>query len=231
MHPLDTLGLIRLAAGAGLVLAAAVHAAAPVSPSADPAMNQALAIYQRGDLAGARLAFERLAGLGVPAADYNLAVMHLRGELQPASTAEAVRLMERAAQRGFVTAMVGLAQLHERGEIDGRRDLPGAMAWYRRAAEAGSVEAQVEIGTAHYLGRGVVKDPAQAAHWYREAARRGEVGAMYLIASMYEQGDGVERDLRLAREWYARCAAQGDVAAPAKVKQLDARLSADGGPQ
>jgi uncharacterized protein len=215
----------------GLLMAATARAAAPAAPATEPALNQALAIYQRGDLAGARQAFERLAALGVPAADYNLAVMHLRAELQPASTAEAVRLMERAAGRGFVTAMVGLAQLHERGEIDGRRDLPTAMTWYRRAAEAGSVEAQVEIGTAHYLGRGAVKDAAQAAHWYREAAKRGEVGAMYLIASMYEQGDGVERDLRLARYWYAQCAAQGDVAAPGKLKELDARLATEGGPQ
>jgi TPR repeat protein len=53
---------------------------------------------------------------------------------------------------------------------------------------------------------------------------------MYLIASMYEQGDGVERDLRLARYWYAQCAAQGDVAAPGKLKEVDARLAADGGP-
>jgi len=222
---------LMLVAALGLLLAAPARAAAPAAPTSEPALVQALSIYQRGDLAGARQAFERLSALGIPAADYNLAVMHLRGELQPASTAEAVSLMERAANRGFVTAMVGLAQLHERGEIDGRRDLPAAMAWYRRAAEAGSVEAQVEIGTAHYLGRGAAKDPAQAAHWYREAAKRGEVGAMYLIASMYEQGDGVERDLRLARYWYAQCAAQGDVAAPGKLKELDAKLAADGGPQ
>jgi uncharacterized protein len=126
----------------GLALATTARAAAPAAPATEPALNQALAIYQRGDLAGARQAFERLAALGVPAADYNLAVMHLRAELQPASSAEAVRLMERAASRGFVTAMVGLAQLHERGEVNGRRDLPAAMAWYRRAAEAGSVEAR-----------------------------------------------------------------------------------------
>jgi uncharacterized protein len=214
-----------------VVCASAAQAAAPASPPSEPAVVQALALYERRDFDAARAEFERLARLGVPAAEYNLAVMHLRRELTPASVPEAARLMARAAGRGFVTAMVGLAQLHERGDIDGQRDLPTAMAWYRRAAEAGSVDAQVEIATAHYLGRGVAKDPAAAAHWYREAAKRGEVGAMYLIASMYEQGDGVDRDLRLARYWYARSASQGDIAAPGKVREIDAKMAADGGPQ
>lgn len=209
----------------GAFAAWTVRAAAPPSAPTEPALAQALAIYHRGDFTRAREEFERLARLGVPAAEYNLAVMHLRAELRPASTAQAVRLLERAAGRGFVTAMVGLAQLHERGDATGTRDLPGAMSWWRRAAEAGSVEAQVETGTGHYLGRGVAKDLTAAAHWYREAAKRGDVGAMYLIASMYEHGDGVERDLRLARHWYAQAAERGDVAAPGKVRQIDATLA------
>ena len=42
-----------------------------------------------------------------------------------------------------------------------------------RAAEAGSSEAQVEFGTAWYLGRGRPRDSARAAHWFREAAKAG----------------------------------------------------------
>ena len=45
-----------------------------------------------------------------------------------------MRLMTRAANRGFVTAMVGLAQLHERGQIDGRRDLVLAHQWHLKNA-------------------------------------------------------------------------------------------------
>jgi uncharacterized protein len=52
------------------------------------------------------------------------------------------------------------------------------------------------------------------------------VGAQYLLASMYEQGDGVEKDLRLARYWYDAAAKNGDPAAPAKVKEMDARMTA-----
>jgi len=119
-----------------------------------------------------------------------------------------------------------LAQLHELGQVGLRVDLPAANRWYLRAAEAGDVDGQVAIATAFYLGRGAVKDAAQAAHWYRIAAQGGDVGAQYLIASMYEAGDGVELDLKEARYWYGVAARNGDEAAPGKVKELDARLGA-----
>jgi uncharacterized protein len=196
------------------------------SAFAAPGIDAAVAAYERGELATARQAFTRLSREGVPAADYNLAVMHLRGELPHANPRDALRLMTRAAEAGFVTAMLGLAQLHETGQAGLRVDLPAANRWYLRAAEAGNVDAQVAIATAFYLGRGAAKDPRQAARWYRIAAQGGDVGAQYLIASMYEAGDGVELDLKEARYWYAVAARNGDEAAPGKVKELDARLGA-----
>lgn len=189
-------------------------------------IEAAVAAYERGDLAAARIAFSRLGREGVAAADYNLAVMHLRGELPNASAMQALRLMTRAAEAGFVTGLYGLAQLHELGQAGLAVDLVQANGWYRRAAEAGSVDGQVAIGTAHYLGRGAPKDLARAARWFRLAAQGGDVGAMYLYASMVEAGDGAERDLKEARYWYAAAARNGDEAAPSKVKELDARLAA-----
>ena len=209
-----------------ILFAAALLLAASLPTLAAPTIDAAVAAYERGDLAAARTAFMRLAREGVPAADYNLAVMHLRGEMPHANAREALRLMTRAAEGGFVTAMVGLAQLHEQGRAGLVVDLAEAYRWYLRAAESGSVEAQVAIATAHYLGRGAAKDATQAARWYRIAAQGGDVGAQYVIASMYETGDGVERDLREARYWYGVAARNGDDAAPSKVKELDARLNA-----
>jgi TPR repeat protein len=195
-----------------------------LSAQAQTPLEAAVAQYERGDLAGARAAFTRLSAQGVAAADYNLAVMHLRREIRPASEREAVRLMTRAADAGFVTAMIGLAELHEQGGAGLPVNLAEAVQWQRRAALAGSVDAQVALGTAHYLGRGAPKNLGEAAHWYRIAAQAGDVGAMYLIASMFEAGDGVERDLAEARYWYAAAARNGDEAAPGKVRELDAKL-------
>jgi TPR repeat protein len=185
----------------------------------------AVAAYQRGDLVRARTAFAQLAAQGVAAAHYNLAVMHLRRELPRANDRDALRHMTRAADAGFVTAMVGLAELHEQGRAGLAVDLVQAVQWQRRAAEAGSVDAQVALATAHYLGRGAPKDPALAARWYRIAAQGGDVGAMYLYASIVERGEGVERDLAEARYWYAAAARNGEPGADLKAKEIDAKLA------
>jgi uncharacterized protein len=208
------------------LLAALLVACAAGAVHADPRLDAALAAYQRGDFAAARTAFERLAKVGVPAADYNLAVMHLRRERPDASPREALRLMARAADAGFVTAMVGLGELYEHGEAPLARDLMQSVLWYRRAAEAGSLEGQLAVATAHYLGRGAAQDKAQAARWYRLAAQQGDGGAMYLFASMCETGDGIERDLAEARYWYAAAARNGEAGAAEKAKAIERKLGA-----
>lgn len=208
-----------------VLFGAACVAAASAQPS--PAVRSAVDAYEAGRIDNARRQFERLARDGVPVADYNLGVMYLRGDL-PGGVAKALPRLQRAADAGFVTAMFDLGRLYEQGLATGRADLAAAHRWYLRAAEAGSVDAQLEAATAFYLGRGAPRDAAQAAHWYREAAKGGDVGAQYLIASMYEGGLGVERDLRLARYWYDVARRNGDVAAAGKVRELDARAAAGG---
>jgi TPR repeat protein len=207
------------------LLCGAATAQPALKPTVQAELDRAVQAYVAGRLASARAAFASLARRQVPAAEYNLAVMHLRGEMPAPSRAAARRLLEHAAGAGFVTAQLMLAQGLESGDL-GPRDLATAHRWYAAAAERGNVEAQLAMGTAHYLGRGAPKDPARAVHWFREAAKGGDVGAMYLLASMYEQGDGVERDLRLARYWYDMAARAGDPAAPGKLQQIDALLGA-----
>lgn len=201
---------------AGLLPAPAAPARGALSP-----IEQAIGAYERGDLATASRMLQALARQGLPAAAHNLGVIaYDEGRFEDARAQ-----FRRAAEQGFVTAMLALGRLHESGRLapDGRPEVAAAVHWYQRAAERGSVEAMVETGTAHYLGRGAALDKAQAAHWYREAARRGEVGAQYLLAAMHEHGDGVALDLQQAAYWYALAAANGDVAAPAKLAELERR--------
>jgi TPR repeat protein len=218
----------------GLLLAAAVWAGPAVADEMTPAerheaLAQAVAVYQRGDLVSAEWRFKALGQAGEPAAWHNLAVMHLRGELPDANPATARELLSQAAAHGFVTAQLALGELYESGRL-GTPDLPQALAWYERAAEAGSVDAQVAAATAYFMGRGTPADTGRAASWYRRAATSGDVGAQYILASLYEKGDGVAADLRLARYWYAAAARQGDEAAPAKLKEIDARIAEPAAP-
>jgi uncharacterized protein len=192
---------------------------------ASPRLDAAVAAYEQGQLKTARIAFERLARQKVPAADYNLAVMHLRGEVPRPRASEALRLMTRAANAGFVTAMAGLGELYEKGAPGIPANAARARQWHERAADAGSIESQLTMATAHYLGRGAPLDKAIAARRYRQAAQAGDVGAQYLYAAMLEAGDGVAQDLHEARYWYGAAARSGDEAAPFKVKELDAKLA------
>jgi uncharacterized protein len=212
---------LRVSAAAMLGLAFCGPAAA-----ADPALEQAIALYEQGDFPAAQARFDALGHAGNAAALHNLAVMHLRGEASHPSVDTGRQLLEEAADRGFVTARYELGELFEGHQL-GPPDLARALAAYRRAAEAGSVDAQVATATAYFMGRGTAPDSGQAAHWYRLAANAGEVGSQYILGALYEKGDGVGQDLRLARYWYAAAALAGDVAAPFKVKEIESRLAAE----
>ena len=104
-------------------------ALAPLQPAtaAPDAMERALNAYASGDLKAAARGFTALSARQLPLADYNLAMMHLRGELPRPSPREARRLLERAAAQGFVSAEFALGQLHEQGVL-GKPDLRLASA-------------------------------------------------------------------------------------------------------
>ena len=99
------------------------------------------------------------------------------------------------------------------------RDLRQANRWYLRAAEAGSVDGQVAVGTAHYLGRGAPKDAA-AAHWFRRGGARRRCRR-----AVPRRVDVRERRRRASAicSWRATgtsaAAGNGDEAAPSKVER------------
>lgn len=186
--------------------------------------------YQRGDYAEAERLFRIAARDHIRAAQYNLAVMLLRGETQrkdaQANAEEALLWLRQSAEAGFVDAGYALGKLYEEGHVTAR-DLAQAMQWYELAAKQGHAEAQLEVAVAHLLGRGRAKDAALAAQWAEKAAEGGNADAQYLIASFYENGDGVKQDLHKALNYYIQAARGGDEAAPHKAKALAARLQAN----
>ncbi len=197
--------------------------ATAVDPVLQAEVDRAVATYDAGNLSAAEVAFESLAARQVPAAEFDLALMQLHGEVAHPDRALARRMLERAAGAGFITAQLMLAQALEGGEF-GSRDLEQAYRWYALAAAAGNVDAEVAMGTAYFLGRGRPREMTLAAQWYRAAALAGDVGAMYLLASMYEHGEGLTQDFRLAQHWYAAAGRAGDVLAQGKAREMAARL-------
>ena len=75
------------------------------------------------------------------------------------------------------------------------------MEWYRRAAEEGDAEAQLNMGNMHANGKGVVQDYGQAVKWYRRAAEQGLAEAQHNLGVMYSMGEGVVEDYVTAHMW------------------------------
>ena len=93
------------------------------------------------------------------------------------------------------------------------RDRAIAIAWYRRAADEGLVEAQLDLASRYLQGAGVARDEAEAAAWYGKAAERGDAYAQTELGILYAEGRGVDRDDVSAHVWFrvAALRADGDV--------------------
>lgn len=119
---------------------------------------------------------------------------------------------------------VGLAYQEGKGTD---KNLDRAIAWYKRAAEQGEVNALYTLGyMAHHWGRcagkfdlraicqdadevSMKQDFDAAATWYRQAGEAGHPKAMFELARFYTRGLSVERDFVEAVKWIERAANQG----------------------
>jgi TPR repeat protein len=88
-------------------------------------------------------------------------------------------------------------------------DLPRALAWYRRSAEAGYMVAQSNLGGMLLKGVGGPRQPEEGVRWLRRAAERGYDQAQSNLGLVYAKGDGVPRDPAASARWYQLAAIQG----------------------
>jgi TPR repeat protein len=80
------------------------------------------------------------------------------------------------------------------------------VAFYRRAADSGNAEAQLQLAILYAKGEGVAQDYGIAAKWFRAAADQGSARAQYDLGVLYERGRGVAVDLAEAAKWYRKAA-------------------------
>lgn len=92
--------------------------------------------------------------------------------------------------------------------------------WLCEAAETGSPEGMVKLGTCYdggYYVYGVVSDYKEAIRWYQKAAELNNSMAMYYLGILYSNGRGVQQDHSEAFKWYMKSAELGDVDAMLKL--------------
>ncbi len=91
----------------------------------------------------------------------------------------------------------------------------------------GDPEAELELGRAYHLGKGVPKDFAKAADLYGKAAAQGNAKAMYNLGYIFHHAQGVTQDDVAAAQWFQKSA---DAGLPAGQLQVGlAYFHGDGG--
>jgi TPR repeat protein len=113
------------------------------------------------------------------------------------------------AQTGNMSAQRNVANMLRQG-LGTEVDKPRAVYFYRRAAEAGLVNAMINLGAMLRVGDGVDRpEPHEAARWFYRASRAGDPRAQYALAVMVAKGEGVDRDRDAAEQLLRLAAAQG----------------------
>ena len=116
-------------------------------------------------------------------AQTRLGIMYSRESKDPKRWAQAVTLLQGAAEKDDPEALIELSAMAKDG-----RGLPAsdtvAYAYMRRAADLGSAEAQFEVAIKLLEGVGMPQDPGAALEWARKASAQGHAGAHYAVARM-----------------------------------------------
>ena len=157
--------------------------------------------------------YRKAAEKGNGSAQYRLGVSYMHGNGIAADLALGMMWLQKASEQGDTEALQELGQVYD-DEYDYQRgeskNAFKAAEWYQKAAERGSASAQIYLGVAYFLGKGVPKDDVQAVAWWRKAAEQGNADAQNYLGWAYAKGQGVPKDLVKAVEWYRKAAEQGN---------------------
>lgn len=166
-----------------------------------PALVILAVIYQNAESANRipSAALVLLAEEGDVAAQCALGIAHYHKFGLFQSFSECISWLQKAAQYPHAQYYLGCCYCRGRGAD---KDTKKAAKWFRRAAELGHLEAQIELGLC-YVGNGVASNTDS-----------------FYFAECFENGVGVDQDMNKAKEWYQRAAAGGDERAKQELKRF-----------
>jgi TPR repeat protein len=115
---------------------------------------------------------QQFADKGDPQACLELAERSLEGDGVPRDVAKATTLFEQAAKGGLADGWFRLGKIHHDG-LAGTPDYGWALEYFTKAAKAGVVEAQHNIGAMLVSARGVKRDYVEGLAWLILAKQSG----------------------------------------------------------
>jgi hypothetical protein len=126
--------------------------------------------------------------------------------------------LEQAASKGEPRASYNLALLLL--STGAPADLSQAVELLRRAAEKEVGDAQHALGVLYLRGRGVGRDPAEAARWFLKATGNNNPAGEVEYAILLFNGEGVAPNEGLAARLFRRSAARGNIVAQNRLARL-----------
>lgn len=191
----------------------------------DKSLDQAFALFDKGDFAGAmerfKVAYNKV---GWPEAALAIGDMYLYGQGTPANPAEAAAWYtklanerrkdtdqspydpkdpEKASPRA--EAHLRLARLYMEG-VGVSKDARAARAQYRKTDELNYIPGRYALGRMLLTGFGGERDVHKGVALVASAAEHGYAPAQWTLARLYDDGSALARDDKLALEWYQQAA-------------------------
>jgi TPR repeat protein len=193
------------------------------NPEDAPAMTLLGELYNQGlgvgqDPAKAAEWYRLAAQRGDAHALASLGLMAMDGRGMQKNPIQGLTWLEQAAAKGEATASHNLALL--KLSTGAQSDLLQAVELLRKAADGEVGDAQHALGVLYLRGRGVNRDPAEAARWFERAAKNGNLAGEVEHAILLFNGDGVAKNETLAARGFRRAALKGNAIAQNRLARL-----------
>ncbi len=176
--------------------------------------NEGLDDYRQGNYIKAAEVFGS-APVNDPVVDYYTARMRLYGYGQLKNNSTALRYFQKAAEKGFLPAQDIMARYTLLKEKNPEK----ALYWFKLAADANDVQAQMYCAAAYLFGVGTKKNPDMARRYYIAAARNGNSIAQYALADQFLDSKQLASK-KLGLIWLNKAVAQNNPAAQLKLAEL-----------
>ncbi len=164
--------------------------------------QEGMAAYKKKDYVKAFRLWRPLAEKGFGKAQFNLAILYIKGAGTPKNPRKAVEWLRKSAAQDHTGAQYNLGLMYLNGEGVKKSDKE-ALKLFQKAAEKGDPLAQYGLSAMYVYGRSVKKDYVKAHLWSNLAARRG-------LKEAAKARDDIARNMTpeqiisarlLAREW------------------------------
>jgi len=136
-------------------------------------------------------------------------------EYRKGNLIEAMQLLEKSAEQGYMPAQTTLAFILDSAEHDTE-----AFHWYQQAADRKDAAGLFGLAGMYAKGEGADKNPRKAGQLIQQAAELVHVEAMRVYAHALEYGQlGFESSPPSAAKWYLKAAGLGDKVSMQRLKK------------